>query len=231
MNTNKYIFIIVVVVFAVAAISAFGADTQSADGQNVKQQISRLNSSSPSQRIEALRDISRGGKHAELGKALADRLAVEKDPGVRNEIYTAIGEVGGKESAKALSDKLKTETDKGARRRAILSLGQTQDDASVPVLRLIFLDEKEDMGARLQAGNALSYIPVEASVKALEEGLTNKNPAIRLQAVSSLSGFVSQVLVGERVQLIRKQGKEDADAGNRQYIQQHIIKERFKLKE
>jgi len=202
-----------------------------ADDAGLPQKIGRLNHGNAGERIAAAREIAKTGKSREADTAMAGQLAAEKDPVVRRAIYESIGRAGGRESAKALADKIKTEDDKGIRPLAILALGKTQDESSVTALRAIFLDEKDDMNARRQAGNALSNISTEASVRAVAEGLKDKNPGIRLQAASSLSRYMEPVLIKERLALLKKQAKEDTDADNRKYIQEHILKAKFNIKE
>jgi HEAT repeat protein len=210
-------------------LAAFAFAAPKDNGINRK--IQMLNSGNSSQRINAARELSQHGKNFEADRAMADQLSNEKDTSVRRTLYETIGGPGGRESAKVLRDKVKSEKGKGARQMAIHALGRTQDAGSVPTLRSLFLDEKENISARLQAGNALSYINAGESVRALEEGLKDKNPTIRLQAASALSSIDDSVLKEERIQALRRQAKEDTDLNNRQYIREYILKRKFKLKE
>lgn len=190
---------------------------------DVKTKIKELNHSKASIRAQAVIELTKAGKNKKSVEALVDRLKIEKDVNVRNAIYEALGNIGDKEAVPVLTEKVKTENNKNIKPMAVLALGKLQDESSVAVLREIFLNGDESIEVRLQAANALTYIPTEASVKVLEEGLKSENPTIRLQAVCSLATFSSDILIKERRELIRKQAENDPDEKNRAFIKEKIL--------
>lgn len=190
---------------------------------NVKTKIKELKHKDAKVRMIAVKELAKAGKDKMVAKALIDTVKTEKDASVRNAIYETLGNLGEKEAVNILLEKVKTEKVKDIRPMLVLSVGKLQDDTAVPVLKEVFLDENEDIEVRLQAANALSYIPSESAVYALIEGLNSKNPKIRLQAVCSLFSYSSDVLSEKRIQIIKQQAEVDPDEENRKFIKEKIL--------
>ncbi len=190
---------------------------------DLKTKIKELKDKDAKVRMTAVKELMKAGKNKESIKAITERLKIEKDASVRNVIYETLGNIGDKETIPVLIEKIKTEQNKNIKPMAVLSLGRLQDERAVPVLREIFLNEEESFEVRLQAANALSYIPTEDSVRAIAEGLKSSAPEIRLQAASSLSCFSSDILIKERRELIKKQAESDPDEKNRNFIKEKIL--------
>jgi len=185
--------------------------------------VKLLNHKNPNERIRAAKDLVKlEGERA--SSHLIKRIKKEKNPRVRAEISEVLGQTENKNMAQDLIDLIKNETKPAVKQVQVLSLGQSRNPVAVAVLEKIFLDEKEDLGVRLQAGNALSYILNDESLKILEKALDNENPKIRLQAVVAL-GNMGRFKREYRKKLIEKM-LEDSDEKIRNYTKE-ILREKF----
>ena len=210
MNAKKYIFIIVVALFAAAAISAFGADenTPLTTGE-VTTQIGNLNGGDMGGKLEAVRKLSKT-RDQRAKSALIRELRQQKNPFVRARIVEAFSNNMDTTTAKETLDRLKNDADKDVRRSAAYSLGYTKDNSAVKTLIDTFLNEKEDLNVRCVAAGSLAHQPpTEEIFNCFSQGLQNSNPIIRMQAMASLSICFGTADRKRAVEAVTKMLKDD----------------------
>jgi HEAT repeat protein len=195
MNMNKYIIIIAVAIFAVAAISAFGADQKPGNPAN-----DQLSATDIASEANNLRD-----DNINVRLNAVSRLSKTKDKQAKNELvkeYKRRGSTGyirgrimesfaldmDTTTTQEALNTLKTDNDKDLRRSAAYSLGYAKNNSAVQTLIDTFLKESEDINVRCAAAGSLAkQRPSEAVFNCFAQGMLNANPYIRMQAMTSLS--------------------------------------------
>ena len=118
--------------------------------------------------------------------------------------------MGNTDVSEALKEQISEEKNKSAKTAEILALGINAAPGSVQYLGAIFLDTEEDIDARLQAGNGLSYgdsrLVLEIYMKALED----ENARIRKQALVGIHNI--NISYWEKLEIFRAAYDDESEA-------------------
>jgi len=215
-----------ILLFFVFAATGFGEEI------NIRKKFKELSHRRSEVRIKAAKDLGKAilteKKMSETEKKetinkFIDLLKTDENPSIKTKVAELLGNIGDKSAVFQLIETAKTDKSPDTRFSAVLSLGQIQDELAIPTLTEIFLNEKEDLGMRLQAGNALSYYAKKEVVDALTEGLKNDNSEIRLQSVCSLGNIIPDFMLDTRIKLLN-QLRNDVDDRVKQYVEDTLKK-------
>lgn len=170
---------------AFAQPAAGGKAALSAD--EVDERISRMKDTDQpqSRRLEAVIDLGKDGTKA-AKKALRKALRKEKNPQVKARMVEAFGEKPDQDGVEELSDIARGDASSDSRTSAVRALGFARDEAVVPLLIEKFNDEKEELGVRLRAADALTRYPSDAVFNVYVKALESPAQEIRLQAMVSM---------------------------------------------
>lgn len=177
--------VLALLLFSVAA--GFVPSPCRGDEVDVQAESRRLNSTRTGDRFLAAEKLGKA-HNREASTALAGRMKAEKDGRVRAKLAESLASRQDATVTRDLEDVLKNDKDAGARYSAAYALGYSRNDAAVAPLIGSFLNEKEDMGIRLQAAGALTrFSPRKEIFQCFMQGLENPAPEIRMQAATSMS--------------------------------------------
>jgi HEAT repeat protein len=154
---------------------------------NVSAEISNLRSKDVAKKFSAIEKLAKSKDKRAINE-LKKALKTQKNKFVRTKIVESFSYFQDTDTAKELVNMAKAETDPAVKHAAVYSLGYNKDVSAVPVLIDIFLNEKEDLGVRLQAANSLTYYPPNEDIyQCFVKATKDKNPKIKAQALTSLS--------------------------------------------
>ncbi|MFH1259574.1 MAG: HEAT repeat domain-containing protein [Elusimicrobiota bacterium] len=175
---------------------------------NVAVEIKNLKNKNLSKKLSAIERLGKA-RDKEATAELVKELKTEGNPNIKSKIVESLACSQDKSTAKEVENLLKTDPNSEVRFSAAYSLGYAQDKSVVPTLMETFLNEKEQIGVRLQAANALTnYPPTEEIYQCFSRGLGNPNPTIRMQAVTSLSLSFGAASKNKIVPLLKKMLKD-----------------------
>jgi len=206
MNMNKYVLIIVVALFAAAAISVFGAD--------VPTETTNLRSGTMQKKLEAVHNLG-AADDAVAAAALLKEYPQQKDLNMKIQMVESLGHSRRQDRTirpaleKIMND---VKTPKEVRQTAIQSISQLGGAASVNTLAGVFANQKEDIDVRMAAGAELGlYLTTDKAFITLRDSLKDTNPRIREQAVCSLGLAFSQIM-RQRVTPLLQAMQSDSNA-------------------
>ncbi len=150
-------------------------------------EISNLKSKDISKKLCAIEKLGKARDKNATAELLKE-LKAQKRPYIRARVVEALSVHQDSMTVKEIVNLLKTDLSADVRFSAAYSLGYSKDESVVPSLIETFLNEKEAVGVRLQASNALTnYSAKEEIYQCFLKGLDNLNPVIRVQSITSLS--------------------------------------------
>jgi len=156
-------------------------------GINISAEISNLKSKNIAKKFSAIEKLAKSRDKRAIIE-LKKELKTQKNKFVRTKIIESFSYFQDPDTAKELVEMAKTETDPDVKYSVVYSLGYNKDVSAVPVLIDIFLNEKEEIGVRLQAANSLTYYPPNEDIyQCFVKATKDKNPKIKAQALTSLS--------------------------------------------
>jgi HEAT repeat protein len=201
MNANKYIFILVVALFAVAAISAFGAQSKDkistaankiapSPAQDLNRAISQLNNPSRAVVAGAVKDLAL--MHTEAAtQALISYIKTSRDDYMRIQVIEVLAVNPSTSTAQALIDSAR-DPNPFVRKAAIKSLGFRTDAESLPELKRA-LSQDNDPGVKKFALQSLSLHKSSAAIEAVSGVLADKsNKELRVMAAHALKRINTQ---------------------------------------
>ena len=196
MNTRKYFLIFVVALFAVAAISAFGAesrvnistDTTVLPEPDLSEPIARLNNNSRAVAAVAVKDLALM-RTEQATQALISYIKTSKDDYMRIQVIETFAADPSTAAGRALVESVR-DRNPYVRNAAIKSLGFRPDAESLPELKRV-LSEDIDISDRKFALQALSHHTSAASVETVDNVLADKRNKreLRVMAAHSLKNM------------------------------------------
>jgi len=161
---------------------------------DVKTKIKELKSKDPKVRAQAVDVLEKHKKKEAVGE-IVKALKVEKDATVRIHIVHSLGSIGDKTATVDLIKTAKEDKSRDVRAISCLSLGLLKDSSSLPTLKEILLNEKENENVRVSAGSALILFFIEQpKVKeVLEVALFSKNRLVKLGLVDNLRHIARKI--------------------------------------
>ncbi len=152
---------------------------------NVSNEIKNLRNKDMNKKLSAIDKLSKS-KDKKAISELVKELKAEKRTFVKTKIVESLSFFQDPDVTKELVSIVKNDTSYDVRYTAIYSLGYNKDQSAIPVLIEAFMNEKEELGIRLQAANSLANYPTDEVFNVFVNALDNPVPAIKKQALVSL---------------------------------------------
>ena len=209
MNTKKYILIISVVLFAAAAISAFGADRNTRKAEkNISKMEKNIANKNPKVRVQSAEGLAKADSKGSIEK-LISQYQKEKDETVRVHLVDSIAQIGGAEAVEVLIKAVKEDSSINVRSMACLKLGIIKDASAKEALLEVFDNKEEDLNLRISASSALlSYMSDAKVYKTLENTIKSENQLLKFGLVNSLRGY-KRTKEGKKLLEISNKDKDD----------------------
>lgn len=155
--------------------------------QDTKAGLKSIRSGKTKTRAAGAMDLAKGRDKA-ASDGLVSAVKAEKDPDVRLHLVDAMGNVGGAAAAAELAGLARNDLSADVRAMSCLKLGTLNDKTSVPALKEIALNDKEETSVRIAAAGGLTFYLDEAGVPGVfEEVLKGKNTALKTGVVNALA--------------------------------------------
>jgi HEAT repeat protein len=207
-------FVNVLATLSPAAVS-FAANERFASG------INGLQHKNASVRARAASDAVKYDREKGATAVIA-ALRKESNKEARLSMLGALGETGGRDAEDELGKYIGSD-DREIRLQAAGSLAKCGNAGSLDVLQTTALNVGEARGARSFAARSLGGLKTDAATDVLEKLLTDRDPALRLQAVSSLANIGTKRALG----LVAGR-RNDADKNVKQLAENILKREKMR---